>query len=84
MKTMTLLPALALGLGLGLAPAQLLAANADDPHQNVDKRNDAGNSTGNSQVEGLNSQQLDANQQPPANPGGTASSPPATASSPQK
>jgi len=41
-----------------------LAANADAPDQNVDKRNDAGGSTGNDQVDQLNKGQLDQNQRP--------------------
>ena len=49
--------ALALGLALGIAPA--FAANARQPYSNVDKRNDRGNDTGDSQVERLNQQQLD-------------------------
>jgi hypothetical protein len=42
------------------------AANADQPYQNVNKANDAGNNTGNSQVDKLNSGQLDENQKAPA------------------
>lgn len=84
MKAVPLLPALALALGLGLAPAPLRAANADHPDQNVDKRNDAGNDTGNSQVDRLNSGQLDENQRPPAAAGATAPTPPAAASAPSQ
>jgi hypothetical protein len=47
-----------------LAAAPALAANADTPAQNVDKRNDAGGSTGNEQVDRLNKGQLDENQRP--------------------
>ena len=36
----------------------VLAANARHPYQNVDRRNDAGNPTGDDQVERLNQQQL--------------------------
>lgn len=50
LAALLLLTAAALG-----APA--LAANADAPHKNVDKSNDAGNSTGNDQTEKLNQQQ---------------------------
>ena len=62
MKTMALLAALALALGAGLAPSPGRAANADQPYSNVDHRNDAGNSTGNAQVDRLNSGQLDQSQ----------------------
>jgi hypothetical protein len=41
------------------------AANADQPYQNVNKANDAGNNTGNAQVDKLNSNQLDENQKAP-------------------
>ena len=41
-----------------------MAANADQPYQNVDKSNDKGNSTGNARVEDLNRGQLDQNQRP--------------------
>jgi hypothetical protein len=83
MKASLLLLALALAVGIGLAPAPLLAANADQPYQNVDKRNDAGNSTGNGQVERLNNGQLDQNQPPPAGPGATASTPSAAPLQPE-
>jgi len=62
--------ALALALLLGLAaPAfttPAFAANAEAPNSNVDKRTDAGNSTGNDKVDALNRGQLDANQKPAA------------------
>ncbi|GAC1346135.1 MAG: hypothetical protein NVSMB18_27510 [Acetobacteraceae bacterium] len=45
----------------GLA-SPVLAANADQPYQNIDKRNDAGNSTGDAKVDALNRGQLDQNQ----------------------
>lgn len=64
--------AITITLLLGAAPA--LAANADAPQSNVDKRNDAGNSTGNNKVDALNRGQLDGNQKPAA--------PPAPASTP--
>ena len=57
--------AIALTLLLG-AVAPALAANADAPQANVDKRTDAGNSTGNDKVDALNRGQLDANQRPAA------------------
>ncbi len=68
--------AIAITLLLGsIAPA--LAANADAPQSNVDKRNDAGNSTGNDKVDALNRGQLDASQKPaaPAAPASTPASP---------
>ncbi len=64
--------AIAITLLLGAA-APALAANADAPQANVDKRTDAGNSTGNDKVDALNRGQLDADQKPTA----TAASPPA-------
>jgi len=57
----------------GAAPA--LAANADAPQANVDKRNDAGNSTGNDKVDALNHGQLNANQKPPATAASTPAAP---------
>ncbi len=46
--------------GFGLSGAAQ-AANASAPYANVDHRNDAGNDTGNAQVDRLNSGQLDEN-----------------------
>ncbi len=43
------------------APLAARAANADHPYQNVDHRNDAGNNTGDSQVDRLNQAQLNSN-----------------------
>ena len=57
--TLFLLAALALATGLSLAPAH--AANWHNPYGNVDHRNDAGNDTGDSQVDSLNAAQLDQN-----------------------
>jgi hypothetical protein len=57
-----LLPATALMLSLA-APA--IAANADHPYSNVDKRNDAGNDTGDSRVDNLNNGQLNENYKGP-------------------
>ena len=45
--------------------APVLAANADQPYQNVDKTNDKGNDTGNGRVDTLNRGQLDQNQAAP-------------------
>jgi len=70
--------AIAITLLLGAA-APALAANADTPQANVDKRNDAGNSTGNDKVDALNRGQLDANQKSPATAASTPTAPaPAT------
>lgn len=52
---------LAFGVGLALAPHPALAAHAGAPYTNVDRRNDLGNDTGDSQVDGLNQRQLDQN-----------------------
>lgn len=52
--------AIAITLLLGAA-APAFAANANAPQANVDKRNDAGNSTGNDKLDALNRGQLDAN-----------------------
>lgn len=38
------------------------AADADKPYSNVNKKNDAGNNTGDSSVDKLNDRQLDENQ----------------------
>jgi hypothetical protein len=54
-----------LGLGTALAPSYAHAANANNPYGNVDHSNDMGNDTGDSQVEGLNAQQLDENYRGP-------------------
>ncbi len=50
----------------GLSAVHLIA-NADNPYGNVDHRNDAGNDTGDSQVERLNEGQLDRNYRGPYN-----------------
>ncbi len=44
-----------------LAPVAGHAANVNNPYGNVDHRNDAGNDTGDSQVDRLNEQQLQNN-----------------------
>ena len=53
---------LALAVTVGAGPA--MAANARNPYGNVDRRVDAGNDTGDSQVEWLNRQQLGAAPRP--------------------
>jgi hypothetical protein len=51
-----------LALASGLAFVQpAMAAHAGAPYTNVDPRNDRGNNTGDSQIEGLNQGQLDQN-----------------------
>jgi hypothetical protein len=59
MKTVIVLSALALAAGASLRPA--FAAHAGAPYANVDHKNDAGNDTGDSQVDQLNASQSDAN-----------------------
>ena len=63
-----------LTLALAIVAAPAMAANADQPYQNIDKSNDAGNSTGNFQVDPLNRSQLDENQRTP--PPGTVTTEP--------
>jgi hypothetical protein len=46
---------------LAFPPRPALAANADAPYTNVDPRNDRGNDTGDSRVEGLNKSQTNPN-----------------------
>ena len=73
MKTVLMLAALALASGAALRPAY--AAHAGAPYANVDKRNDAGNDTGDSQVDQLNAAQLNQGATPapaqPITPNGT-------------
>ncbi len=67
MKTALVLAALALAAGASLHPAY--AAHAGAPYQNVNKANDAGNDTGDSQVDQLNAAQLNQGATPaPAQP----------------
>lgn len=56
----------ALIVALTLLATPVLAANADAPDKNVDKSNDAGGPTGNTQTDKLNNGQLDSNQKPPS------------------
>ena len=58
MKAIIVLSALALAAGAS-RPAR--AAHAGAPYTNVDKRNDAGNDTGDSAVDQLNAAQSDRN-----------------------
>ena len=64
-----LLTLAALAGSAALASPGAWAANADQPNTNVDRRNDAGNDTGNSRVDQLNAGQLNSNQGGP-NQGG--------------
>ena len=57
--------ALVMGIGFLLTPMPAMAAHAGAPYTNVDHSNDMGNNTGNSQVDGLNSAQLDENYRGP-------------------
>jgi len=54
----TALIALALAMGVGSVASPVLAANARHPYQNIDRRVDKGNPTGDDQVDRLNQQQL--------------------------
>ncbi len=58
-------PALALMLFAVGPVSAALAANARNPYGNVDHRWDAGNDTGDLQIDGLNAQQLNQNYQGP-------------------
>ena len=61
-----LIPACAMLLGAGaFVPQTGHAANARQPYANVNHANDAGNDTGDSQVERLNEMQLNRNYQGP-------------------
>ena len=67
MKTIIAIAALALASGAAVRPAY--AAHAGAPYANVDKRNDAGNDTGDSQIDALNAAQLNQGATPaPAQP----------------
>lgn len=61
----TVLATFAIGASLTLAQMSAFAANADNPYGNVDHRNDAGNDTGDSKIDGLNAQQLNQNYKGP-------------------
>ena len=81
MKTALLLSMLAAG-SFALASAPACAANADHPYQNVDPSNDKGNDTGDSQVDKLNSGQLDENQHPQSQQFATPAAPSAVVAPP--
>lgn len=70
--------ALAILAGSTFLPSTAGAANARNPYGNIDRGNDRGNSTGDSEVERLNSMQLNENYKGPYYPVGTTP-PPAVA-----
>ena len=59
MRAIMLLSALALAAAIPVRPA--IAAHAGAPYTNVDHSNDAGNNTGDSEIDKLNAQQLNSN-----------------------
>ena len=61
---MTRLTVLAAASALAVLPAAAMAANAQHPYTNINRRVDAGNNTGDSQVDALNQQQLNKNGTP--------------------
>ena len=56
------------GAAAQLLPGVQFAADARHPYSNIDRRNDTGNDTGDSQVERLNEGQLDQNYRGPYQP----------------
>ena len=80
MNPIKLLPALAFALApaFALMPSPVLAAHAGAPYENVDHSNDAGNDTGDSKVDGLNSGQLNQNYSGPMQLRTPATTPSAT------
>jgi hypothetical protein len=77
MKTTALFAALALVAVPAVVPSVAHAAHAGAPYKNVDKKNDAGNDTGDSKVDELNAQQLNQNYrgQNPGDPSGGMTKP---------
>ncbi len=63
MKITLMLAAFALVAAPALVPSVAHAAHAGAPYKNVDKKNDAGNDTGDAKVDQLNAQQLNQNYQ---------------------
>ena len=59
-------------------------AHVGAPHKNVNRRNDAGNDTGDAEVDRLNSMQLDENYKGPYYTPGTPPPPPAPMASPSR
>lgn len=68
--------------GIASSPAIIDVAHAGAPNKNVNHRNDAGNNTGDSEVDRLNSMQLDENYKGPYYAPG--SQPPAPAPMPSQ
>ncbi len=58
--------------GLAFGPQIGHAADAASPYKNINHQNDAGNDTGDSQVDKLNDMQLNKNYKGPTYPQGTA------------
>lgn len=73
---MRTLPALAAAAALLASASAGLAANARNPYGNVDRRVDAGNDTGNREVDRLNEMQLDRNYRGPRYPVAPGGPPP--------
>ena len=61
MKITAMLAALALVASPALLPSAAHAAHAGAPYKNVNKKNDAGNDTGDAKVDELNAAQLNQN-----------------------
>lgn len=61
--------------GASLLPSGAQAANARNPYGNIDRSNDRGNPTGDSETERLNAMQLDQNYRGPYYPVGSAPPP---------
>ncbi len=76
MKSILLASAAVLAVAVFAAPAAQ-AANARNPYGNIDRSNDKGNNTGDSEVDRLNDMQLDRNYTGPRYPVGTPPPPPA-------
>ena len=55
-------------IAFGMAAPACLAANASNPYGNIDPTNDAGNDTGDLQVEALNQAQIDDGPRPDMRP----------------
>ncbi len=59
MKTVSAAVALVVAMGAALYSAPSVAANAREPYRNINRSNDKGGPTGDSQVDKLNQQSLD-------------------------
>jgi hypothetical protein len=66
--TWSIAASLALGLGAASLSVAAHAANSKTPYSNVHHSNDAGNNTGDAEVEKLNQQELDKIQQMSSQP----------------